>query len=267
MISIVSTAASSEEETMDLGLRRKSAVVTGASRGIGRAIALRLAGEGAGVAICARGEGALREAEAELRTRPVPVYAAVCDVGSEAALDEFLEAARARLGQVDILINNPSGFTFGDDPAAWELVLNVDLMAAVRASWKVAAWMRGSGGGVILHISSIAGLEAMGFPPAYCAAKAALVSHAKSLAMALAPEQIRVNAVAPGSIEFAGGIWDQVRQSNPELYGTVLKTIPSGRMGTAEEVADVVAFLASDRASWITGACIVVDGGQRKGMP
>jgi 3-oxoacyl-[acyl-carrier protein] reductase len=118
---------------------------------------------------------------------------------------------------------------------------------------------------VIIHISSIAGLEAMGFPPAYGAAKAALVSHAKSLAVALAPQKIRVNAVAPGSIEFPGGIWAQVKEGNPALYDTVLKGIPSGRMGTPEEVADVVAFLVSDRAGWVTGACIVVDGGQRKG--
>ncbi len=251
---------------MELGLRGKSAVVTGASRGIGRAIALRLAGEGAGVAICSRGEAGLRETEAELRGRSVPVYAAVCDVGNAAALEAFLDQARAALGRVDILINNPSGFTFGDDPAAWEATLSVDLMAAVRASWTVTAWMRGIGGGAIIHISSIAGLEAMGFPPAYSAAKAALFSHAKSLAIALAPDKIRVNTVAPGSIEFAGGLWDQVRRDNPDLYDAVLKTIPSGRMGTAEEVADVVAFLASERASWITGAAIVVDGGQRKGI-
>jgi 3-oxoacyl-[acyl-carrier protein] reductase len=250
---------------MDLGLRGKSAIVTGASRGIGRAIALRLAEEGAGVAICARGETTLRETEAELRTRSVPVYAAVCDVGKPEALEAFLDAGRAALGRVDILVNNPSGFTFADDPGAWESTLNVDLMAAVRASWKVSTWMRAAGGGVIIHISSIAGLEAMGFPPAYCAAKAALVSHAKSLAVSLAPAKIRVNTVAPGSIEFPGGIWDQVKRNDPELYGTVLKTIPAGRMGTPEEVAGVVAFLVSERASWITGACIVVDGAQHKG--
>ena len=249
---------------MDLGLRGKSAVVTGASRGIGRAIALRLAEEGAGVAICARGEPALRETEAELRTRSVPVYAAVCDVGDPEALDGFLDAARARLGRVDILVNNPSGIGFADDEGTWQSTLNVDLMAAVRASWKVTPWMGGAGGGAIVHISSIAGLEATGFPPAYGAAKAALVSHAKSLALALAPQKIRVNTVAPGSIEFAGGLWAQAKQNNPDLYNTVLATIPWGRMGTAEEVADVVAFLASDRASWITGACVAVDGAQHK---
>ena len=126
---------------MDLSLRGKSAVVTGASRGIGRAIVLRLADEGAGVAICARGEPALREAEAELRSRSVPVYAGVCDVGDAEALDGFLQAARTTLGGVDILVNNPSGFVFSDDQAAWESTLNVDLMAAVRATATVAPWM------------------------------------------------------------------------------------------------------------------------------
>lgn len=249
---------------MDLGLRGKSAVVTGASRGIGRAIALRLADEGARVAICARGELALRDAEAELRARSVPVFAAVCDVADAEALDGFLEAARAALGRVDILVNNPSGFAFADDERAWESTLNTDLMAAVRASAKVAPWMASSGGGAIVHISSIAGLEAGGFPASYSAAKAALVSHAKTLAVALAPQKIRVNTVAPGSIEFPGGLWEQVKHGNPDLYGAVLRTIPWGRMGTPEEVADVVTFLASERASWVTGACIIADGAQHK---
>jgi len=249
---------------MDLGLRNKAAVVTGASRGIGRAIALRLADEGAGVAICARGEAALREVEAELRTRSVPVHAEVCDVSNAVALDRFLDGARTSLGRVDILVNNPSGFVMADDEAAWQATLGVDLMGAVRASARVAPWMGESGGGVIIHISSIAGLEAAGFPASYCASKAALFSHANSLAFSLASQKIRVNTVAPGSIEFPGGLWAQVREQNPEFYVRVVSSIPSGRMGTVDEVADVVTFLASPRANWITGACIVVDGGQHK---
>jgi len=128
----------------------------------------------------------------------------------------------------------------------------------------VTPWISSAGGGAIVHISSIAGLEALGFPPAYCAAKAALISHSKSLAVALAPKKIRVNAVAPGSIEFPGGLWAQAKQGNPDFYNAVLKTIPMGRMGTPEEVADVVAFLVSDRASWVTGVCLAVDGAQHK---
>jgi 3-oxoacyl-[acyl-carrier protein] reductase len=250
---------------MDLGLRGKTAVVTGASKGIGRAIALRLAEEGVGVAICARSEPALRETEAELRAKSVPVHAAVCDVGRADELDRFLDAAHARLKRIDILVNNPSGLSFTDDPAAWQSTFDVDVMAAVRASWKATPWMAAAGGGAIVHISSIAGLEALGFPPAYCAAKAALVSHSKSLAVALAPQKIRANTVAPGSIEFPGGLWAQAREGNPDFYGAVLKGIPMGRMGTPEEVADVVAFLVSDRASWVTGVCLAVDGAQHKG--
>lgn len=249
---------------MDLGLKGKAAIVTGSSRGIGRAIALRLTDEGASVAICARGEPALREVEAELRKRSVSFHAAVCDVSDAAALDAFLDAAHAKLKRVDILVNNPSGLSFTDDPAAWQSTFDVDVMAAVRASWKVTPWMSGAGGGAIVHISSIAGLEALGFPPAYCAAKAALVSHSKSLAVALAPKKIRVNTVAPGSIEFPGGLWAQAREGNPDFYGAVLKGIPMGRMGTPEEVADVVAFLVSERASWVTGVCLAVDGAQHK---
>ncbi len=249
---------------MDLGLHGKCAVVTGASKGIGRAIALRLAEEGANLAICARGEPALRVTESELRSHGVNVCAVACDVGDQAALDRFLEAARESLGQVNILVNNTTAFGVADDPSGWQASLNVDLMSAVRATWKVVPWMSASGGGVVIHISSISGLEA-GSPPAYAAAKAALISHAKTLAVALAPQKIRVNAVAPGSIEFPDGGWDRMKQSNRDFYDTVLKTIPWGRMGTPEEVADVVTFLASDRASWITGACVTVDGGQHKG--
>jgi 3-oxoacyl-[acyl-carrier protein] reductase len=248
---------------MDLGLRGKCAVVTGASRGIGRAIALGLAEEGANVAICARGVEALRDTERELRERGVGVWAEACDIGDPSALDGFLESVRRVLGRLDILVNNASALAFADDEAGWRTNLDVDLMAAVRASRKVVPWMTESGGGSIVHLSSVSGLEA-GSPPAYAAAKAALISHSKTLAVALAPRKIRVNAVAPGSIEFPGGLWDNVKRRKPDVYASVLGSIPWGRLGTPEEVANAVVFLASDRASWITGVCLGVDGGQHK---
>jgi len=248
---------------MDLGLRDKCAVVTGGSKGIGRAIALGLAREGASVAICARGAQALRDTERELLEHGSKAWAGGCDVGDPAALASFLESARQELGRIDILVNNASGLVFADDEAGWRSNFDVDIMAAVRACWKVVPWMSASGGGSILHIASGSGLEA-GSPPAYAAAKAALISHSKTLAIALAGQKIRVNVLAPGSIEFAGGVWEAQRQNNPNFYAKVLGTIPWGRMGTAEEVANAALFLASDRASWITGVCLGVDGGQRK---
>lgn len=166
---------------MDLGLRGRGAVVTGGSRGIGRAIALGLAREGAGVAICARGEEQLRQTEAELRGFEVPVCACRCDVADPLALTDFLHEARARLGHVDILVNN--AFAFDDDEVGWGRSLEVDLLAAVRASRTVIPWMAEQGGGCILHISSGSGLDA-GSPAPYAAAKAALISHSKTLAVA-----------------------------------------------------------------------------------
>lgn len=258
---------------MDLRLAKRNAVVTGGSKGIGRAIALRLAEEGANVAICARGEAALRRTEEEIRDAGVTAFAQACDVGNAAALDGFLEAARRALGGVDILINNASAYAFADDEAAWRAEFEVDVMAAVRATRRVVPWMVGRDG-VIVHISSNSGLEAVdvssipGVQPGalapYSVAKAALISYSKTCAIDLAPQRIRVNVVAPGSTEFPGGLWDGIKQSNRAMYDYARAMIPWGRMGTAEEVADVVTFVVSPRASWVTGACILVDGGQHK---
>jgi 3-oxoacyl-[acyl-carrier protein] reductase len=248
---------------MNLALRDKGAIVTGGSKGIGRAVALGLAQEGVNVAICARGEEALRTTEAELQKHGVDVVALGCDVSEPAALAAFLETAHAQLGRVDILVNNASAFDLTDTEASWQASWETDVMAAVRAVWQVAPWMAAQGGGSIIHLSSIAGMEG-GWAPAaaYAAGKAALVSHAKSQALALAAQKIRVNSIAPGSIEFAGGFFDQLKTGNRPFYDAVRASIAWGRYGTAEEVADVVLFLASARASWITGVCLRVDGGQ-----
>lgn len=252
---------------MDLGLGGRCCVVIGGSRGIGRAIALALADEGAHVAICARGEEALRDAEASLVQRGVTACAASCDAGDPDALRGFLDAAREALGGVDVLVHNASALAVGPDLTDWEASLRVDLMAAVHACDHVIPWMEEAGGGSILLVSSTSGLEADPAPDyGYTAAKAALIAHAKKLAVMHAGSGIRANAIAPGSIEFPGGIWSMVRERQPELYESVRASIPWGRLGTAEEVADVAAFLVSPRAAWVTGECVSVDGAQHRGM-
>jgi NAD(P)-dependent dehydrogenase (short-subunit alcohol dehydrogenase family) len=248
---------------MDLGLAGKNAVVTGGSKGIGKSIAQALAAEGANVAICARGKDALQATEKEITAFGVKVVASVCDVGETGALHEFLNTARAELGSIDILVNNVSALRPGDEDADWDASVNVDLMASVWATRHVIPWMTESGGGSILFISSISGLEA-GSPPAYAAAKAAIISYSKTIAVQLASKNIRVNTITPGSIEFAGGLWDTIKQHNRPFYDMALNSIPSGRLGMPNEVGDVAAFIVSPRASWITGTCISVDGGQHR---
>jgi len=252
---------------VELGLEGKCCVVTGASRGIGRAIARGLAAEGARVAICARGAGPLEETAAELRAHGGRVHAAACDVGDADQLAAFLDGARAALGGVDVLVHNASALALGPDPAAWEASLRVDLMAAVRACDRIVPWMEAAGGGSILFVSSISALDASPAPDfGYTAAKAALVAHAKKLAVLLGPRRIRVNAIAPGPIEFPGGLWAGVRQGNPALHAAVSGATPWGRLGTPEEIADLAVYLVSARASWVTGETVVADGGLHRGM-
>jgi 3-oxoacyl-[acyl-carrier protein] reductase len=252
---------------MDLGLGGRNCVVIGGSRGIGRAIARGLVAEGANVAICARSDGPLREAEAELRKAGATVHADVCDASDGEAVGAFLERSRGALGSVDVLVVNASALAVTPDLAAWTASVQVDLMGAVHACTKVVPWMAAGGGGSILLVSSISGLEANPMPDfAYSAVKAALIAYAKKLAILHAPQRVRVNAIAPGSIEFDGGIWASVKQHKPELYGAVAASIPSGRLGTPEEVADLAVYLVSSRASWVTGECVSVDGGQHRGM-
>lgn len=247
---------------MELGLKGKRVVVAGGSRGIGRSIALAFAGEGADVSICARSEGALRETEAELRHAGGRVHAATCDLGDGTAVRSYVEAAAAVLGGIDILVNNASGFGRTDDEAGWAASINIDLMGSVRASHTAIPHLEKAGGGCILHISSISGLGANVRTPPYGAVKAALIQYTLTQAAALAKQNIRVNCIAPGSIEFPGGVWDQAKTNNPKLYDAILGGIPFGRMGRPEEVANLALFLCSQAASWITGQTVAVDGGQ-----
>lgn len=248
---------------MNLQLTGKNAVITGASKGIGRSIALELAAEGANVAICARGKEALQVTEKEILATGVKVFAEVCDVGNHSDVDKFIENARDSLGSIDILVNNVSALSLGEELEDWDASINIDLMASVWTTEKVVPWMTEAGGGSILFISSISGLES-GSPPSYAAVKAAVISYSKTMAIQLAPSHIRVNTIAPGSIEFAGGLWASAKENNKPFYDMVLGSIPSGRMGAPEEVGKVVAFIVSPAASWVTGTCLSVDGGQHR---
>jgi 3-oxoacyl-[acyl-carrier protein] reductase len=249
---------------MRLSLESKSAVVTGASRGIGHAIALSFARAGARVAICARGKEGLEAGAAEIARYGTRVHAATCDLGDEVSTIRFIADAAAALGGIDVLVNNASGAGKGDDEAAWLAGINVDVLGTVRATRAAVPFLQQSGAGAIVNISSIRGMTGSARLPSYAAVKSAVINYTISQALALADKHIRVNAIAPGSIDFPGGLWEKRKLEEPHLYEAAVERIPTRRMGTAQEVANVALFLASDAASWVTGQVIVVDGGQSR---
>ncbi len=256
---------------MDLGLGDKIAIVTGSSRGLGLASARALVAEGCRVCICARGEERLAEAALEVEAvakKPGLVAAVQADVSTEAGVQLLIERTVETFGGLDILVNNV-GKAAGTDiiattDAEWQAALDDTLFPAIRASRAAIPHIKARGGGVILMIASIWGRESGG-RMTYNAVKAAEISLAKAMAQQLAPINIRVNSVAPGSILFPGGSWHKRQQSDPQFIADMIKRdLPFGRLGRADEVGNVVAFLASCKASWVSGASVTVDGCQSR---
>jgi 3-oxoacyl-[acyl-carrier protein] reductase len=247
---------------VDLDLKGKKAIVTGGTRGIGRAIAELLADEGCDVAICARGQAGIDETKTALAGKGVKAFGGTVDVADRKALRRWVEEAAGLLGGLDIFVANASALerTQAMDEESWRLGLEIDVMGTVAGVEAAIPHLEKSSAGSIVVIGTIAAIEIAGAPRPYASVKAALAPYVKALARNLAAKDVRANMVSPGNIYFEGGVWNGVEQNNPDLFKIILSRNPMGRMGTAEEVANAVVFLSSPRASFITGTNLIVDG-------
>ena len=245
---------------MDLGLKGKKAVITGGSKGIGRAIADGFAAEGADVALCARNEKDVTAAVAALKGKGVKASGRALDVADGAALKTWIADAAKELGGIDALVCNVSALAVGDTDESWEKSFKTDMMHTVNAVATAVPFLEKSKSPSIVLISSVSGFEVDFAAGSYGAMKAALIHYAKGLSRQLVGKGIRVNCVSPGNTYFDGGIWQNIEKNMPDLFASTLKVNPTGKFGTAQEVANGVVFISSPLASRISGTNLVIDG-------
>ncbi len=248
---------------MELGLKGKKAIITGGSRGIGKAIAETFAGEGVQLALCARNSDGLAATARELEARGPAVFHKAVDVGDGAALRAYIAEAIAALGGLDILVHNASAFG-GVDEESWVRSFDIDLMGAVRGVEAALPALERSDAASVIFTGTTAAVETFIGPRSYNALKAAMIVHSNGLSQELGPKGIRVNTVSPGPIYFEGGPWGRHKKNNPAVYEATRDNCALGRMGTPQEVANAVAFIASPAAAFITGVNLIVDGGLTK---
>jgi 3-oxoacyl-[acyl-carrier protein] reductase len=251
---------------MDLGLAGMKALVTGGTKGIGRAVAEHFAAEGCDVAICARNADEVAQTVAALSQRGVRATGRAVDVADGSALVQWVSDVGTELGGIDIVVSNVSALAIGQDEASWQAEFNTDMMGTVRAVNAAMPFLEKSKAGSIVVIASVSGREVDFAAGPYGVFKAALIHYAKGLSFQLAAKNIRVNSLSPGNTYFPGGVWEKIEQTNPQLYNEALALNPTGRMGKPEEMARGVIFLASPAASFITGTNLVVDGALTRGV-
>ncbi len=251
---------------MDLGIKGKVAIVTGGTKGIGRAIVETFANEGANVAFCARNAQEVAETEQALRAKGVQAKGTVLDVADAAALRAWVADTASTFGGIDMAVANVSALAIPDEDANWETSFHVDLMGTVNLCKAVIPHLEHSDVKSLVAISSVSGREADFASGPYGTFKTAIIGYMAGLALQLADKGIRANTVSPGNTYFPGGVWENIEQGNPDLFGFAMGLNPTGRMGTPQEIASGVVFISSPLSSRTSGANLLIDGALTRGI-